>query len=63
MAISKEKMLQLQNVQSLKKMSLKFRNPKFNILCKIAFIFLIKCQPFKSLEVNKAILEQEKVTE
>ena len=30
-----------------KKMSLKFRNPKFNIFCKITFIFYIKCQPFR----------------
>ena len=43
-----------------KKMSLKFRNPKFNIFCKITF-FYIKCQPFRVSEVNKAILEQLKV--
>ena len=29
-----------------KKMGLKFRNPKFIVLYKIAFIFFIKCQPF-----------------
>ena len=29
-----------------KKMGLKFQNPKFSMLCKTAFTFLIKCQPF-----------------
>ena len=29
-----------------KKMRLKFRNPNFKILIKIAFMFLIKYQPF-----------------
>ena len=36
--------------------------PKFNNLCKIAFIFL-KMPTLWSLEVNKAILEQVKVAE
>ena len=44
-------------------MRLKFRNPNFNILIKIAFMFLIKYQPFGVQESNKAILEQVKVTE
>ena len=30
-----------------KKMSLKFRDPKFNILCKIVFIFFMNSQPFR----------------
>ena len=29
-----------------KTMGLRFWNPEFNILCKIAFICYIKCQPF-----------------
>ena len=29
-----------------KKMSLKFRDPKFNILCKLVFIFFMNSQPF-----------------
>ena len=44
-------------------MNMKFRNSKFNILCKIAFIFLNKIPTLWSLEVNKAILEQVQVTE
>ena len=41
----KEKVLQLKKIP-FKKMSLKFWNPKLNILGKIAFFFFIKCQPF-----------------
>ena len=44
-----------------KKMGLQFRRPNFDILCKIIFIFLIKCQLCRCSEVNKAILEQVKV--
>ena len=45
-----------------KKIVLKFWNPKFNNLCKIAFI-ISQISTFWSSEVNKAILEQVKVTE
>ena len=38
------KVLQLKKVL-LKKMSLKFQNPKFTILCKTAFVFFVKWQP------------------
>ena len=41
-----------------KKMGLKFRNPNFNILCKIAFIFFNKMPTLWSSEVNRAILGQ-----
>ena len=44
-------------------MNMKFRNSKFNIWCKKAFIFLNKIPTLWSLEVNKAIVEQVKVTE
>ena len=44
-------------------MNMKFRNSKFNILWKIVFIFSNKIPTLWSLEINKAILEQVKVTE
>ena len=43
-------------------MALKFRNPKFNILRKIAF-FLNKIPTVWSLKLNKTILEQMKAAE
>ena len=46
-----------------KKIGLKFRNPKFNNLCKIAFFFFLQMPTLYSLELNKATLEQVKVTE
>ena len=46
-----------------KKIGLKFRNPNFSILYKIAFIFLNKIPTFRSSEINKAIPEQVKVAE
>ena len=42
-----------------KKMVLKFRNPKFNILCKIAFTFLMPV--LSSSEANTFIPKQSKV--
>ena len=46
------------------KMDLKFQNPKFNILCKITFIFLQNGYHvmFRG-QYNKVILEQVKMTE
>ena len=41
-----------------KKMGLKFRNPKFIVLYKIAFIFFNKMPTLWSLEVNKAVLAE-----
>ena len=39
------KSITTKKVYSLKN-GILFQNPKFNILCKIAFIFYMKCQPF-----------------
>ena len=41
-------------------MCLKFRNTKFNIFCKITFLFLYKMIKLRSSEVDKVTLEQVK---